>query len=96
MSGWGQSSGPGGFLRLLGWADGTGRSPPPRPILPAPCVRPGLPEAMVSRKGSGGAVNYASGLEDTEGVNRERAEIHLRLVAEVELRRATTPPRTTL
>jgi hypothetical protein len=32
-------------------------------------------------------------LEDTEGVNRERAETHLRRVAEAELRRVTTPPR---
>ena len=37
--------------------------------------------------------DHNTGLEDTEGVNRERAETHLRLVAEAELRRATTPPR---
>ena len=40
-----------------------------------------------------GSVSCASGLEDTEGVNREHAETHLRRVAEAELRRATTPPR---
>ena len=39
------------------------------------------------------SVSCGSGVEDTEGVNRERAETYLRLVAEAELRRATTPPR---
>ena len=38
-------------------------------------------------------VSCAFRLEDTEGVNREHAETYLRLVAEAELRRATTPPR---
>ena len=32
-------------------------------------------------------------MEDTEGVNRERAETYLRVVAEAELRRAATPAR---
>lgn len=39
-----------------------------------------------------GSVNYALGLGDTEGVDSERAETHLRLVAEAELRRATMIP----
>lgn len=39
------------------------------------------------------SVSCGSGLEDTEGVNRERAETYLRIVAEAELRRATTPAR---
>ena len=43
-------------------------------------------------QGNGSYVSCAFGLEDTEGVNREHAETHLRLVAEAELRRATTPP----
>ena len=42
---------------------------------------------------SGGSVSCALGLKDTEGVNRERAEAYLRLVAEAELRRAATAPR---
>ena len=38
-----------------------------------------------------GSVNYALGLGDTEGVDSERAETHLRLVAEAELRCAMIP-----
>jgi Sigma-70, region 4 len=39
------------------------------------------------------SVSCGSGVEDTEGVNRERAETYLRVMAEAELRRATTPAR---
>jgi DNA-directed RNA polymerase specialized sigma24 family protein len=53
-------------------------------------TKPGLPgyPGTYRRAGPPGAQ-----LEDTDGMNRERAETFLRLVAEAELRQLTTDPR---